>query len=135
MSGADKALREVLVALDGWIEGAKSNHEALGHWEADCCNTFHPEDIRSMVADAATSIKAEKVGKKLRKEKKLHPAQPPMPRRSSLLLEVETPVSTRQSFLIMSGDSLRIDLSGYEQNDKGGLRVVVVPVTITARIT
>jgi hypothetical protein len=55
-------------------------------------------------------------------------------RRSALLLEVETPTATRQSFLIMSDDSLRIDLSGYEQNDKGGLRMVVVPVTITARI-
>jgi hypothetical protein len=44
--------RALLDVLDGWVEGATGNHEALGHRDADCCNTFHPEDIRVMVNDA-----------------------------------------------------------------------------------
>jgi hypothetical protein len=45
------ALREMLKALDGWIEGARENNEALGRH--DDPQVFHAEDIRSMVNDAA----------------------------------------------------------------------------------
>lgn len=41
--------------LDGWIEGSKINHEALGHRD-NCCETFHPEDIRRMIEDAEREI-------------------------------------------------------------------------------
>jgi len=45
-----KALLDV---LDGWIEGQQENHEAMGHRDTDCCDTFEPDDIRRMVNDAA----------------------------------------------------------------------------------
>lgn len=49
------ALREVLAALDSWVEGQKSNHEALDHrGEAvNCWDYWHPDDIRRMINDAA----------------------------------------------------------------------------------
>lgn len=50
------ALREVLTQLDGWVAGMKSNHEALDHRDRDCCDTFHPADIRGMVNDAARQL-------------------------------------------------------------------------------
>lgn len=46
-----------LVNLDGWIEGARSNHDALGHrdepMQDECWTRWHPADIRSMVSDVA----------------------------------------------------------------------------------
>lgn len=44
--------RALLDVLEGWIEGAAGNHEALGHRDADCCSMFHPDDVRRMVNDA-----------------------------------------------------------------------------------
>jgi len=35
-----RALRAVLEALDGWIEGAKSNHEACEHRGEECWRSF-----------------------------------------------------------------------------------------------
>lgn len=47
-------MREV---LDQWVSGAKENHEALGHRDEstgdECWNSFHPDDIRRMIEDAA----------------------------------------------------------------------------------
>lgn len=48
-----EALKALLDALDGWVEGAAENHEALGHRDADCCSTFAPDDVREMANDAA----------------------------------------------------------------------------------
>lgn len=47
------ALRTMLSVADGWFEGAQDNHDAMGHRDADCCQTFTVEDIRRMVNDAA----------------------------------------------------------------------------------
>lgn len=64
--GAAEALAEVLRMLDGWIEGAKSNHEGLGHrgepMGEECWTQFHPNDIRNMVADAARQIGVDASG-------------------------------------------------------------------------
>ncbi len=58
--GAAKALATVLGVLDGWIEGAKADHEGNGHRGElvgeECWTQFHPEDIRRMVADAAIEM-------------------------------------------------------------------------------
>lgn len=55
-----EAFRAVLDALDGWIEGAYENHEALEHGGEpvgdECWRRFHPSDIRRMVADAAREL-------------------------------------------------------------------------------
>lgn len=55
-----RALHEVLAVLDGWIEGAKENHEALYHRGElageECWTRFHPQDIRNMVDDAARAL-------------------------------------------------------------------------------
>jgi hypothetical protein len=55
---ARKALRAVLDAVDGWVDGAKENHRALEHRgeQLPCWESFHPDDIRNMVADAARVI-------------------------------------------------------------------------------
>lgn len=59
-----RALDEVISALDGWIEGAKSNHEALGHRgepvDSECWRVFHVDDIRNMVEDARRQLGAER---------------------------------------------------------------------------
>lgn len=41
---------------------------------------------------------------------------------------------TDQSFLIMSGDSIRVQLTAYLEGP-GHPRVLTVPVTVTARVT
>lgn len=126
MSGTKKALREVLAALDGWIEGAKSNHEALGHRDTDCCETFHPEDIRNMVADAAMSIKAKK------RRKKGGAA-----RTSTVVVEVEDGISgNRYSRLITTGDTYTLNAPGLVVSFDGTKPVakIDVPITIRARI-
>lgn len=53
------ALRTTLEVLDGWIKGAEANHDANAHrGETDpCWEQFAPEDIRSMVNDAARELK------------------------------------------------------------------------------
>lgn len=50
-------LYALLVNLDGWIEGARSNHDALDHRGEprgeECWTRWHPADFRSMVNDVA----------------------------------------------------------------------------------
>lgn len=52
-----QVLYSLLVNLDGWIEGAHSNHEALGHRGEnigdECWRQFAPADIRTMINDVA----------------------------------------------------------------------------------
>jgi len=54
------ALTAVLVSLDGWIEGAQENHEAMGHRHEnrgeECWRSYAPGDIRNMVNDAAREV-------------------------------------------------------------------------------
>lgn len=54
------ALGVVLQALDGWVQGAKENHEAMGHrgenTGSECWRTFAPSDIRRIINDAATEL-------------------------------------------------------------------------------
>lgn len=58
--GASRALARLLDALDGWIEGARANHDALDHRGEnigdECWTRFHPSDIRAMVNDAAREV-------------------------------------------------------------------------------
>lgn len=49
------ALREMLSTLDGWIEGARENHEAMGRRDA-FDDSFAPDDIRRMVNCAARAV-------------------------------------------------------------------------------
>lgn len=55
------ALGTVLTTLDGWIEGAQDNHDALGHrgenTGGECWRRYAPEDIRAMVNDAAREVR------------------------------------------------------------------------------
>lgn len=48
------ALRKLLDVLDGWIEGARENNEAMQRH--DDPQIFHAEDIRRMVNDAAREV-------------------------------------------------------------------------------
>ena len=54
------ALRAVLEVLDGWIEGAQSNHDACDHrgesQGSECWRSFTPADIRAIVNDAAREV-------------------------------------------------------------------------------
>jgi len=50
------ALSAMLGVVDGWVEGAQANHEGLGHRDKDCCSTFHPDDIKRMINDAAREV-------------------------------------------------------------------------------
>lgn len=136
MSSAKKALREVLAALDGWVEGAQSNHEAMGHRDTDCCTTFHPDDIRSMVADAARSIKT----KKRRKEARAMQAQV-----ARVVVEIEDGITgTRHSRIITPGDVYTLNMQGfYTLNVQDSLvsldglkpiSKIDVPIMIRARI-
>jgi hypothetical protein len=58
--GAARALGRLLEVLEGYIEGAKENHEAMGHrgenTGSECWTTWHREDIQSMVNDAAREV-------------------------------------------------------------------------------
>lgn len=58
--GAYRALKRLLDVLDGWIEGAQANHEALDHrgesTGSECWNQYHPDDIRAMINDAAREV-------------------------------------------------------------------------------
>jgi hypothetical protein len=46
--------------LDGWVQGARENHDALDHrgesTGSECWTQFHPSDIRRMVNDAAREV-------------------------------------------------------------------------------
>jgi hypothetical protein len=59
-------LSEVLHTLDGWIEGAKSNHQGMGHRGEnrgeECWRSFTPMDIRLMVNDAAREMSLSEFG-------------------------------------------------------------------------
>lgn len=50
------ALKGMSIVLDGWIEGARENHEAMSHRNentgSECWTQFAPEDIRRMINDA-----------------------------------------------------------------------------------
>lgn len=50
-------LYALLVNLDGWIEGARENHDALDHRGEpvgeECWTRWHPADVRSMINDVA----------------------------------------------------------------------------------
>lgn len=48
---AYETARAMLSVLDGWIEGARENNEALGRREDDA-EMFHANDVRRMVNDA-----------------------------------------------------------------------------------
>lgn len=58
-----EALKQVLATLDGWIEGAKENHDARAHrGELDpCWEQFHAVDIRTMVDHAARALGAREL--------------------------------------------------------------------------
>lgn len=53
-------LQALLTNLDGWIEGARDNHEALGHRGEnrgeECWTRWHPSDFRQMVNDVAAQF-------------------------------------------------------------------------------
>ena len=59
-----EAFRAVRRALAGWVEGARENHEAMGHrgenTGAECWTQFAPEDIANMINDAATELRIPK---------------------------------------------------------------------------
>jgi hypothetical protein len=59
-AAASLALYSLLVNLDGWIDGAKENHEALDHRNEgrgeECWTRWHPADFRSMVNDVACEL-------------------------------------------------------------------------------
>jgi hypothetical protein len=59
-TGARQALVRMLSVLDGWIEGARENHDALGHRGEnrgeECWRSFAPSDIRNMVNDVAREL-------------------------------------------------------------------------------
>lgn len=54
----ERAFDEVLSALSGWVEGAKSDHVALRHRDGNdgCGDLFHVADFRNMVADARRAM-------------------------------------------------------------------------------
>lgn len=58
--GARQALAAMFRMLDSWIDGAKENHEAIGHRHEntgeECWRTFAPDDIRRMVNDVAREL-------------------------------------------------------------------------------
>jgi hypothetical protein len=59
-TGALDALAAMRAALDGWIEGARSNHDAVGRRGEsrgeECWRTFAPADIRAMINDACREM-------------------------------------------------------------------------------
>lgn len=58
--GAHRALAKMMEVLEGWIEGAQSNHEACDHrgenTGSECWRQYAPSDIRNMINDAAREI-------------------------------------------------------------------------------
>lgn len=56
-TGSHLALRLMLSALDGWVEGARSNHHAMEHRHEnigeECWRQIEPADVRGMVNDVA----------------------------------------------------------------------------------
>jgi hypothetical protein len=58
--GAKQALRAMLAALDGWIQGSRENHDASDHRGErsgdECWKRFETSDIRHMVNDVAREM-------------------------------------------------------------------------------
>jgi hypothetical protein len=54
------ALYAMLTTLDGWVDGARMNHDASGHRHEnkgeECWRHFTPADVRVMVNDAAREV-------------------------------------------------------------------------------
>jgi hypothetical protein len=54
------ALRTMLKVVEGWREGARENHDGMGHRGENageqCWEHWHSSDIRTMVADAAREL-------------------------------------------------------------------------------
>lgn len=61
MGGARDALLTMWQVVDGWVEGAKSNHVALGHPSESepCWDSFAVADIHQMIHDAARQVGVE----------------------------------------------------------------------------
>lgn len=59
-AGQRQALIVMLGVLDGWIEGAKENHEANRHRAeplgAECWTQFDISEIKNMIRDAARQL-------------------------------------------------------------------------------
>jgi hypothetical protein len=59
-ASASLALYTVLTTLDGWIDGQRENHDAMGHrgenTGSECWRSFAPSDFRRMVNDAAREL-------------------------------------------------------------------------------
>jgi hypothetical protein len=59
-AAASLALSRMLSMLDGWIEGARENHDGLDHRGenrgSECWTEFHPADIRNMINDVAREL-------------------------------------------------------------------------------
>lgn len=51
-------LHTVMTTLNGWIESARDNHDALGHRGEDreCWTQFAPSDFRNMINDTAREL-------------------------------------------------------------------------------
>lgn len=53
-------LQAMLATLDGWIEGAYENHQAMEHRNEntgeECWRKFEPSDIRHMINDTARDL-------------------------------------------------------------------------------
>lgn len=58
------ALHTMLGVVESWVQGARENHEGLGHRDPGCCSTFHPDDIRNMINDAARELGIDEPWKK-----------------------------------------------------------------------
>lgn len=58
--GHRQALSALLGVLDDWIVGVRENHAAMEHRDEpagdECWTRFHPDDIRTMVNDAAREM-------------------------------------------------------------------------------
>ena len=58
--GRSHALATMLGIVSGWVEGARSNHEASDHRGessgSECWRSFTPQDIRAMINDAAREV-------------------------------------------------------------------------------
>lgn len=60
----EQAIRAFGDTLDGWVEGARANHDGLEHRERieECCLTFAPDDIRRMIEDARRELADKAAG-------------------------------------------------------------------------
>lgn len=128
MSKKPAALKAMLAVLDGWIEGAQSNHEALGHRETGCCSTFAPEDIRRMVEDAA-----EDAARKKKREKKGAALPSAAPRRTLIVELKELATGVYSTHALVEGDTIQVNVNGYITVDGASRKVIEFPVQIRVR--